>query len=79
MTVNPLKEGSSNLDTPHPFISLPPPTETMYKKTDQKGGKTDQEGGGGRIKEPLSRQRADSMLAPLAPNVHNNPPETIVK
>ena len=49
MTVNLLKKGSSNLDTPQPLHLLASPP---HKKTDQKGGKTDQEGGEGRIKDP---------------------------
>ena len=81
MTVNPPKEGSSTWTLPHPFGSLPPPTETMYKKTGQKGRGRDEGplSGGGRGKEPFLISTDESIRAPLAPNVCKQPPPDILK
>ena len=81
MTVNLLKEGGSNLDTPQPLPSLPPPHRKQWTKSWSRRGEGDKQplSGGRRGKEPFLRNTDESIRAILAPNVCNQPPPDILK
>ena len=71
MTVNLLKEGSSNLDTPQPFPLCLPPQKNNVQKTGQRRG--------GRGKETILDKRGRADQGASSANVCKQPSPDILK